>query len=177
METLPSITILAMNKAHRQKLEKARASFRVLTSDGQYPSERQNRLYQACLASGLDWNEVRQFIQPEAEIFYDQVISKIPPIQMTDPATLEELQRLRRRLGLSQSPPLSSLPGQIQVNIAQAPQPATWKQRIIEILVFFKLSVIGCIMLIVGIIVLLILFSLCMAMYYMGIGLSTMPHS
>jgi hypothetical protein len=166
------------DKAHRKKLEKCRESFRILVADGQYPPDRQQRLFQACQSAGIDWNEARQFIQPEAEAFYERVVARFSPAEMLVPATIEELQRLRRRLGLSQPMAMvqqqPSLPaGQIQVNIA--PRPVTWRQRMIETLVLFKLSVASCMMLIVGAIVLIMLFFLCMGIYYMGMAGSTMP--
>lgn len=168
------------DKMHRKKLEKFRESFKLLIADGQYPPDRQNRLYQACQSAGLDWNEARQFIQPEAEAFYNRVVAQFSPAEMLTPATTDELLRLRRRLSLAQPQPqlqpqqLAQPPmmpaGQVQVTIA--PRPVTWKQKMIETLVLFKLSVMSCGMLISGAIVLIMLASLCMGMYYMGQGMS-----
>ena len=174
---------LAMHpdKAHRQKLDRLRKSFHILIADGQYPPDRQSRLFQACQAAGIDWNEARQFLQPDAEAFYNRVVAQFSPAEMLMPSTVDELQRLRRRLGLSQlqhqtlahpQPPMMPS-GQVQVTIA--PRPVTWKQRMIETLALFQLSVAGCAMLLVGAIVLIVLFSLCMALYYFGLAAQAMP--
>lgn len=87
-------------KIHQNKLERFRESFVILTQDGQYPPERQNRLYQATIQAGLDWNEARQFVRPDAAAFFQRHMTAVLAQGDLTPEAINELNRLRRRLGL-----------------------------------------------------------------------------
>jgi len=87
-------------KVHQQKLERFRQSFLILTQDGQYPPERQSRLYQATIDAGLDWNEARRFVRQEAEQLFDLNRNTLLSQGPISPEAMAELNRLRRRLHL-----------------------------------------------------------------------------
>lgn len=53
-----------------------RDAFVRLTADDTFPMERQNRLMAWCSKVGLDWNEARQFVYPQASAFYKRYITK-----------------------------------------------------------------------------------------------------
>ena len=87
-------------QVHQQKLKQFRKVFLQSIADGTYPSERQRLLYQSCKDTGLDWDEARRFVRPEAEAFFARAVSKA--------TSAEEIQSLQRRLGLDK-PAQSSL--------------------------------------------------------------------
>lgn len=85
-------------KEQEQKLERFRQSFRILTSDGQYPPERQSRLYQACQKAGLDWDQARQSIRPDALAFLAQMVDQIVHDKRITAEEIAGLRKMQRRL-------------------------------------------------------------------------------
>jgi hypothetical protein len=88
-------------REQEQKLEKFRQSFRILTSDGQYPPERQQRLFQACKKVGLDWDEARKHIVPDAIAFLKRVITAAAKDGKLTAEEVAEIRRLQKRLLLT----------------------------------------------------------------------------
>lgn len=167
------------DKATRRKLEKFRESFRILTADGTYPPDRQSRLFQAAQTAGLNWDEARQYIQADAEVFYSQVASHLTPAQMVDPTHLEELHRLRRRLGLAPmqaapTPVQLIPPQQVVVTVTPAPTP-TWKRRVITMLTLTTTGATGCVIAALGLVFVAMLLSFCMAMGAFGAAFQSLP--
>ncbi len=87
-------------KEKEQKLERFRQSFRILVSDGQYPPERQQRLYQACQKAGLDWDEARQYVRQDAIAFLRKVVDQIISDASISSEEIANLRRLQRRLAI-----------------------------------------------------------------------------
>lgn len=88
-------------REHQQKLEKFRQSFLLLTADGSYPPDRQNRLFHACQRAGLDWQEARRSIAPEALAFLRGMVRRVAADGQLTALEVANLRRLQRRLGLS----------------------------------------------------------------------------
>jgi hypothetical protein len=89
-----------VDKEKSLKLERFRRSFQILTADGRYPPERQNRLFQACKKAGLDWNEARQFVIPESLAFMHDMINRVVSDRQITGQEIANLRQLQRRLGL-----------------------------------------------------------------------------
>lgn len=87
-------------KEHEQKLEKFRQSFRILISDGAYPPERQQRLFQACKKAGLDWEEARAYIRDDAVRFLNQMVERIIADATITADEIADLRRMQRRLAV-----------------------------------------------------------------------------
>jgi hypothetical protein len=81
-----------------QKLERFRQSFRILTSDGEYPPERQNRLFHSCRKAGLDWDEARQYVLPDAVSFLRTVVTKAVQDKSITAEEVANIRRLQKRL-------------------------------------------------------------------------------
>lgn len=88
------------NAIRQQKLDRFRQSFLLLTQDGYYPPERQSRLYQATIQAGIDWDDARRFIRPDAEAFFQRHMTNLLAQGQLTPDAVAELNRLRRRLGI-----------------------------------------------------------------------------
>lgn len=99
-------------KIRQQKLERFRESFLIVTQDGQYPPERQLRLYQATIQAGLDWNEARRFIRLEATAFFQRYLTTLLAQGALTTESVAELNRLRRRLALDESVTGNLVPSQ-----------------------------------------------------------------
>jgi hypothetical protein len=160
-------------KAHQQKLERFRQSFLLLTQDGQYPPERQNRLYQATIQAGLDWNEARQFGRPDATAFFQRHLTTLLSQGDLPPDAIDELNRLRRRLGLDatvtanlsrSSPP--SRPTPPAKPSAPATQPTAWSD--------LKMIITGVILIPIIWVGLVFLTMFCFALMSMLIGTAIM---
>lgn len=87
-------------KEKEQKLERFRQSFKILVSDGQYPPERQQRLYQACQKAGLDWNEARQYIRSDSIALLGKVVDRITSDASITAEEIADLRKLQRRLAI-----------------------------------------------------------------------------
>lgn len=87
-------------KEREQKLERFRQSFRILTSDGQYPPERQQRLFQACQKVGLDWDEARQHIRSDALHFLAREVDRIIADSIITAEEVAAIRRLQKRLAI-----------------------------------------------------------------------------
>lgn len=87
-------------KEKEQKLERFRQSFKILVSDGYYPPDRQQRLFQACQKAGLDWNEARQYILPDAQVFLAKVVERIIADATITADEIADLRKLQRRLAI-----------------------------------------------------------------------------
>lgn len=87
-------------KEKEQKLERFRQSFKILVSDGQYPPDRQQRLYQACQKAGLDWDEARQYIRPDAIALLGKVVDHIISDASISSQEIADLRKLQRRLAI-----------------------------------------------------------------------------
>jgi hypothetical protein len=87
-------------KEHEQKLEKLRQSFRLLTSDGTYPPERQQRLFQACKKVGLDWEEARIYLLDDAVRFLNTIVERIIADATITAEEIADLRRMQRRLAV-----------------------------------------------------------------------------
>lgn len=85
-------------KEQDQKLERFRQSFRLLTSDGQYPPDRQSRLYQACQKAGLDWDQARQYICDDALTFLSRMVEQIVQDGRITVDEIAGLRKMQRRL-------------------------------------------------------------------------------
>jgi hypothetical protein len=81
-------------------LKAFRTNFLFLISDGAYPPHRQQRLYQWCQKVGLDWAQARAYVVPEATAFLQSVIQRSVNDGVIAPEEMQNLHRLRRRLGL-----------------------------------------------------------------------------
>lgn len=90
-------------KEHEQKLERFRQSFRLLTSDGQYPPERQRRLFQACQKAGLNWDEARQYIRNDALTFLSRMVDQIVADQLITADEIVGLRKMQRRLCIDEA--------------------------------------------------------------------------
>ncbi len=90
-------------KIHQQKLDRFRQSFLLLIQDGQYPPERQHRLYQSTIQAGLDWNEARKYVRRDAEQFFQRYVTAVLAQGPITHEVAAELNRLRRRLNLDAS--------------------------------------------------------------------------
>ncbi|NTW97216.1 MAG: hypothetical protein HGB28_01550 [Oscillochloris sp.] len=88
-------------KEHEQKLEKFRQSFRLLISDGTYPPERQQRLFQACKKAGLDWEDARAYILDDAVRFMGKMVERIIADARISADEIADLRRMQRRLAVS----------------------------------------------------------------------------
>ncbi|MGB9753569.1 hypothetical protein [Roseiflexus castenholzii] len=84
----------------RRLLHAFRTNFLFLISDGAYPPHRQQRLYRWCQKVGLDWAHARAHVAPEATTFLQSVIQRSVNDGAIAPEEMQNLQRLRRRLGL-----------------------------------------------------------------------------
>jgi hypothetical protein len=84
----------------RRLLKAFRTNFLFLISDGAYPPHRQQRLYLWCQKVGLDWATARSHVAPEATAFLQSVIQRSVHNGAIAPEEMQNLQRLRRRLGL-----------------------------------------------------------------------------
>lgn len=84
----------------RRLLKAFRTNFLFLISDGAYPPHRQQRLYQWCRKVGLDWSAARAHVAPESTAFLQSVIQRSVNDGVIAPEEMQNLQRLRRRLGL-----------------------------------------------------------------------------
>ncbi|NNJ09968.1 hypothetical protein EKD04_006485 [Chloroflexales bacterium ZM16-3] len=87
-------------KEHEQKLEKFRQSFRLLTSDGTYPPDRQQRLFQASKKTGLDWEEARAYILDDAVRFLNTMVEQIIADATITADEIADLRRMQRRLAV-----------------------------------------------------------------------------
>jgi hypothetical protein len=87
-------------KEREQKLERFRQSFRILTSDGKYPPERQQRLFHACQNAGLDWEEARQYVRDDALAFLSRVVSQITADSTITVEEVAGIRKLQRRLAI-----------------------------------------------------------------------------
>jgi hypothetical protein len=87
-------------KEKEQKLERFRQSFKILISDGNYPPDRQQRLYQACQKAGLDWDEARQYIRSDAISLLRKVIDRMISDATITAEEIADLRRLQRRLAI-----------------------------------------------------------------------------
>src|SRR5262245_38327222 len=85
-------------REQEQKLEKFRQSFRILISDGEYPPDRQSRLFQACKTIGLDWETARRFVRPDAQAFLTKVVERIVADKTISAEEIADVRRLQRRL-------------------------------------------------------------------------------
>lgn len=88
-------------KEREQKLERFRQSFRLLTSDGQYPPDRQQRLYQSCLKAGLDWEEARQYIRDDALAFLARTVERTIADATITAEEIAQVRKLQRRLAIA----------------------------------------------------------------------------
>jgi hypothetical protein len=84
----------------QRQLEEFRRLFRNLTADGSFPPERQQKLYAACTQVGLDWNEARAFVRPEAEALLTRKIDALVAVGQPSADDLAQIESLKRRLGL-----------------------------------------------------------------------------
>lgn len=84
----------------RRLLSAFRANFLFMISDGAYPPHRQQRLYRWCQKVGLDWSVALAHVTTEATAFLQSVIQRIVRDGTIDPEEMQDLKRLRRRLGL-----------------------------------------------------------------------------
>lgn len=98
-------------RTHQKKLERFRANFLHQTGDGTYPHHRQQRLYQWCQKAGLDWDEARQYVFPEARQFLHSVIDRVIDDGKITPTEIAGLRQLVRRIGLTKeaADPLAKL--------------------------------------------------------------------
>lgn len=87
-------------KAKEQQLERFRQSFKILISDGQYPPERQQRLFQACQKVGLNWDEARQYIRYDALAFLAKVVGRIIEDATITAEEMANLRKMQRRLAV-----------------------------------------------------------------------------
>lgn len=108
-------------KEREQKLERFRQSFRLLISDGQYPPDRQQRLFQACQKAGLDWDEARQYIRADALAFLARGVERIVADATISADEIAELRRLQKRLAVADDqagPLLERLYGLVEARLA-----------------------------------------------------------
>jgi hypothetical protein len=87
-------------KEHEQKIEKFRQSFRLLTSDGTYPPDRQQRLFQASKKTGLDWEQARAYILDDAVRFLNTMVERIIADATITTDEIADLRRMQRRLAV-----------------------------------------------------------------------------
>ena len=87
-------------KEKEQKLERFRQSFKILISDGAYPPDRQQRLFQASQKVGLDWDEARQYIRPDALAFLAKVVERMLVDAVITAEEIADLRKLQRRLAI-----------------------------------------------------------------------------
>lgn len=85
----------------RKQLSSFRRAFLRLTKDGTFPPDRQNSLYQACQKVYLDWNEARQYVQPEALRVYQRYVSGIVAKRPLTEHDFNDIRKLQARLGLN----------------------------------------------------------------------------
>lgn len=85
------------------KLEKFRESFRMLTSDGQYPPDRLQRLFQACRTIGLDWNKAQQHVLPDAVTLLKKMVERMIADGRITAQEIANLRRMQRRLAVHES--------------------------------------------------------------------------
>lgn len=91
-------------KETERKLKLFRDSFLILISDGKYPQDRQQRLFQSSQRAGLDWNEARRYVIPEAKAFFENCIGRVISDGRVTQEELKDLYSLRIRLGLENEP-------------------------------------------------------------------------
>ncbi|NTW00362.1 MAG: hypothetical protein HGA19_03535 [Oscillochloris sp.] len=87
-------------KEREQKLEKFRQSFRLLISDGTYPPDRQQRLFQSCKNAGLDWEEARSYIMDDAVRFLGTMVEHIIADATISADEIGNLRKMQRRLAV-----------------------------------------------------------------------------
>ena len=87
-------------KEKEQKLERFRQSFKILVSDGHYPPDRQQRLYQACQKAGLDWNEARAHVRKDALALLAKTVDRIIDDEAISAREISELRKLQKRLAI-----------------------------------------------------------------------------
>lgn len=91
-----------MNGRQEQiKLESFKHLFLTLTNDDEYSHTDQQKLYQFCQRSGLNWQEARMYVRDAASALLVRVLTNKPltlPLSAVDRA---ELEHWRRRLALS----------------------------------------------------------------------------
>jgi hypothetical protein len=87
-------------KEREQKLERFRQSFRILISDGSYPPDRQQRLFQACQKAGLDWEEARQYVRDDALQLMAQIVARLTADATIRVEEIADLRKLQRRLAI-----------------------------------------------------------------------------
>ncbi len=97
-----------MGHTRKNNLLKFRQAFKQLTKDGQFPPERQQRLYQWCQAALLDWDEARRFIRPEATAFLRQYAVK-------HPNDFDDIHHLQKRLLIEDIDPFINVPKKVHV--------------------------------------------------------------
>jgi hypothetical protein len=83
-----------------RKLNLFRQSFLLLTADGIYPPERQQRLYQSAQQAGLDWQLARRYVLGESKAFFEDSIKRVIADGRITPDEIADLLSLQRRLGL-----------------------------------------------------------------------------
>jgi hypothetical protein len=87
-------------KQQQQKLEKFRASFRLLTADGEYPPDRQQRLFQACQKAGLAWDDARQFVRDDAVALLTTRVERLVAAAAITATEISDLRKLQKRLAV-----------------------------------------------------------------------------
>jgi len=65
-----------------------------------FVDDRQNSLYQACQKVYLDWNEARQYVQPEALRVYQRYVNGIVAKRPLTEHDFNDIRKLQARLGL-----------------------------------------------------------------------------
>lgn len=89
-------------KELKRKLEMFRANFRYLTSDGAYPPQRQQRLFQWCQKTGLDWNLARAYVATDAAALFERTVRQAIADKRISADEISTLQQLGRRLALDE---------------------------------------------------------------------------
>ena len=87
--------------SEREKLRLFRQHFIRLTSDGSYPPERQQVLFQWCKKSKLDWETARAHVRDRSLQLIRHHVQTIVRDQRVTPDEVVSLRRLQRRLGLA----------------------------------------------------------------------------
>ncbi len=77
-----------------------RSSFCILISDGTYPPERQQRLFQACQKAGLEWGEARAYILSDALLFLQGVVQTIIADANITADEIQHIRKLQKRLAI-----------------------------------------------------------------------------
>lgn len=83
----------------KRRLEAFRNDFIRIIEDGNYPPERQQRLYNACMKVGIDWHEARQYVLPHALNLLRHIAQQ--HTGLITPDELAQLRSLQRRLGIA----------------------------------------------------------------------------